>query len=230
MNTTTYDESTGDWEEPYDGPPAQEEATMPTRPRRRFLVPWTAALIALVTAAAGFLGGIELEKGQTGSGTSSASGRFAALAARFGGSGGASGRAAGGTAAGGASGAAAGGAAGFAGLRGGGFGGGGGQAGTVSSVSGKTIDLTTTDGNTVKVTLSSATKVTKSLDVPRNRIHPGDTIVVAGVTKSNGTIVATSLTDSGASAASSSSSSSTSSSSSGSSGGVSSLFQSGGGG
>jgi hypothetical protein len=77
----------------------------------------------------------------------------------------------------------------------------GGSAGTVSTVNGSTIYLSEASGNTVKVTLSSATKVSKSQNTSRHAVRPGDTITVQGVTKPNGTIVATSVTDSGAGAA-----------------------------
>lgn len=263
MNTSAFDDREEDWDAPYgegpagvgaagegpygeghpygEGPDRQgpaEEAQLPPRPRRRFLNAGTVTLLALVTAAAGFLGGIEVEKGRASSSPTSAlaglGARASAFAARFGGATGAgasgsSGRAGAGTSSsrlgsGEFPGAAA---AGFGGL-------GGGQAGTVSSLNGKTLYLTTTSGNTVKVTLSSVTKVTKSEGVTRNKIHPGDEISVRGLTKSNGTVVATAVTDSGASAAGSSGSGSSSSGSSDSgsgssgSGGVSSLFNSGG--
>jgi hypothetical protein len=65
-------------------------------------------------------------------------------------------------------------------------------------VSGNTIYLTDTSGNTVKVTLSSSTKLTKSLGVSKSSLHPGDAIVVQGVKNSGGTIVATSVSDTGA--------------------------------
>jgi Domain of unknown function (DUF5666) len=87
-----------------------------------------------------------------------------------------------------------------AGRFGGGAGAGGGNAsiGTISSVNGNTIYLTDTTGNTVKVTLSGTTKLAKSLDVSKRSLHPGDTVVVQGVKNSSGTLVATSISDSGA--------------------------------
>src|SRR5207237_5013064 len=50
----------------------------------------------------------------------------------------------------------------------GGGGGGGVSFGTVSSVNGNTIYLTEGSGNTVKVTLSSATKITKSQNTSKS--------------------------------------------------------------
>ena len=53
----------------------------------------------------------------------------------------------------------------------------------------------------MKVTLSSATKVTKNVTVGKNAVRPGDTVVVAGAKNSNGTVSATTLSDTGAGAA-----------------------------
>ena len=86
--------------------------------------------------------------------------------------------------------------------------------------------MTGPSGNVVKVQLSSSTKISKSLGVKRSALHPGDSVVIRGLTNSKGTMVATSVSDSGASAAGTGSARS-SSSASGSSA-VSSLFSSGG--
>jgi hypothetical protein len=150
--------------------------------RRRFFNRKTAALGAVVACAAGFLAGIEIEKSQV-SGTASAA-----------------------TVPAGNAGSAATGAgtrAGF-GLGGGGAGGGGGGAasfGTVSSVNGNTIYVLQASGNTVKVTLSSATKITKSQSTSKSSLHPGDALVIQGATGKSGTLAATSVSDSGARAA-----------------------------
>ncbi len=162
---------------------------LPHRPRRRFLTRRSAALGALVTCAVGFCAGIRVEKGQlAGSATSTAAGAGAAT-----------GRAGAGT------GARAGLAALFAGggRAGGTAAGGGGTAGnasfgTVASVSGETLYVTETSGNTVKVKLSSATRVSKTESVSRGAIHPGDTVVIQGVSGTGGTVTAASVTDSGA--------------------------------
>ena len=58
--------------------------------------------------------------------------------------------------------------------------------------------MTEATGNTVKVTLSSATKVTKNVGVGKKAMRPGDTVVVAGAKDSNGTIAATTVSDTGA--------------------------------
>jgi uncharacterized protein (DUF2147 family) len=145
--------------------------------RRRFLNRKTATLGVVVACAAGFLAGIEIEKSQV-SGTASAA-----------------------TAPAGTTGGAATGAGtrpGF-GLTGGGAGGGSAASfGTVASVNGNTIYVMQASGNTVKVTLSSATKITKSQSTSKSSLHPGDALVVQGATGKNGTLAATSVSDSGA--------------------------------
>jgi hypothetical protein len=160
----------------------QESFVPPGRPRRRFFNRKSAALAAVITCAGGFYAGISVEKGQLASTASAAT--TSAAGARTG------------TAAGGA----AGGAAGFAGRFGGGAAGGTGNAsfGTISSAAGNTLYLTDPTGNTVKVTLSSSTKLTKSVSVSKSSLHPGDSVVVQGVKNSGGTLVATSVSDSGA--------------------------------
>jgi hypothetical protein len=170
---------------------------LPGRPRRRLLNELTVPLLALLLAAIGFLVGIEVEKdnGSTGStsvagssfSAAGVSGRARAGASRFPRSGfpGGSGPT----------------AAGFGGARG------GGTTGTVSSVTGRKIALKTTSGNTIEVTLSSATKLKKELSVTRNAIHPGDSITVEGLSGKGGSINASSISDSGSSARSSSSAS-----------------------
>jgi hypothetical protein len=245
MNTITFDDSEENWDAAYEEDQA-DDYHVPVRPRRRFLNAKTALLIAVITAAAGFYGGVRVEKGQvSSSSTGGAASRFSGLASRF--------DAAGGTAASGATGAkgAAGGAGaatgaggragaggladGFAGRSGaGGFGGGNATIGTVSTVDGNTIYLTSTSGDTVKVTLSSATKVTKNETVGKGSIRPGDTLSASGLKSSNGTIVATAVSDTGAGAGATGATGATGAAGGGSStsgsGGVSSLFSSGGGG
>jgi type IV secretion system protein TrbL len=178
-----------------DGPDPSDpqHEPLPVRRRRRLLTPGSAVAAALLTAALGFYAGVRVEKGQLPASGSAAS----ALTS--------SGRRAGGFAAR----AAAGGAstfAGAAGLFGGrgtaaGSGGAAGAAGatfgTVASVTGTSVDLTEPSGNTIKVTLSRATRVTKSESVSHHSIRPGDELVVQGVAGANGAIVAASVSDSG---------------------------------
>jgi hypothetical protein len=181
--------------------------SLPLRPKRPFLTKWSAGLMAIVLGAVGFFVGVRVEKGEIPS-SSGTSGAFAGASSATGA--GATGRT---------------GAAGsFASRFAGGFGGASGNntTGSVASVSGKTIYVTESSGNTVKVKLTGKTTITKSESVSSAKVYPGDQVVIAGSKGSGGTITATTLTDSGASATSSTTSSSTSGSSSSSV--VSSLF------
>jgi hypothetical protein len=216
MKTAPYGAPEHDeWDEQEDAPLA-----LPARPRRRINGPVTAVLLALLVGAICFYVGIRVEKSQlssTASTTSTGTGSrlAAALAGR-------------GTGAG--TGAAAAGGGGLARAFGaGGAGGGNSSFGTISAVNGKTLFLTDVSGNTVKVTVSSATTVTKSLGVSTRSVHPGDTVVVSGLKGSDGTISATTVNDTGNRSAAGGSSSSGSGSGSASSA-VSSLFGSGSGG
>jgi hypothetical protein len=205
MDTYTPDRHEEDWNADDE---SETGAPPPRRIRRQFFNRRTAALGALVTCAIGFYAGIRVEKGQLssssssltlGSGTGGRGGTRAAGFAALSGRGGASG-ASGASGALGATGAA--GAAGAAG--GGGFGGGAAGAGgadasfgTVASINGKTIDVTDSSGNTVKIKVTSSTKITKNRSVSRHAIRPGDTIVVTGVSGSGGTTSAATISDSG---------------------------------
>ncbi len=165
---------------PYDSPtqdwnaPEQEAPTKPGRRRRQFFNRKSAALAAAITCAAGFYAGVSVEKGQLSTAATTTTASAASNAT---------------------------GAGPRAGFGGAARGGGNASIGTVSSVNGKTIYLTDTSGNTVKVTLSSATKITKSESVSKASVRPGDTVVIQGLKASNGTLTATSVSDSGASAA-----------------------------
>ena len=233
MNAVTPDpRREEDWDPQADG---SRDEQLPRRPRRQYFNRRTAALAALITCAIGFYAGVRIEKGQLASSGSTALGTSggtgaARARARAGGFAGLFGAAGAGASAGTSGAAGASGSAGSGGAASGGAAGagaGGASFGTVASVNGKTIDVTDTSGNTVKVQLSSATKISKTESVKRSAVRPGDTVVILGVTKANGSISAATVTDSGAGRTSGSSSSSTSgtSGSSGSSGsGVSSLF------
>jgi hypothetical protein len=206
---------------------AELDHELPGRPRRQYFNRWTALLFAVVVGAAGFYAGIRVEKNQL-AGSSSGTSLASAFASRLSGTGTTTGSASGASGRSGTSGASgASGASGFAGRFGGfggfgGLGGGSAAAGTVSSVNGGTIYVQETSGNTVKVRLSSVTKITKSMPVTKAKVYPGDTVVIAGVTGKSGTVTATTITDSGVRATGSSS---TGSSSTGSgSGSISSLF------
>ena len=160
--------------------------TLPVRQNRPFLSKWTALLMALVLGAIGFYVGVRVEKSKT---TSTTSGGTSALARAFAGTGGANPPTSGT-------------GAGFPG--GGAFAGANSNAtiGSVSSISGRTLDVTETSGDTVKVKLSRSTSITKSESVAKNKIYPGDEVVITG-TSSKGTVQAAKVTDSGASTATS---------------------------
>jgi Domain of unknown function (DUF5666) len=185
MDATTYDSRDEGWE-PYAGP--QDEQPLPRRPRRQFFNKRSAALLAVVTCAVGFYAGVRVEKGQVSDSSTitlptAATGRTGTGAARFGGTG------------------ARGGGSGLAALFGGGAAASGGTSlGTISGVKGNTLYVTGATGNVTKVKLSSATKITKSLGVKRSSLHPGDTVVIRGLKNSKGSLVAASVSDSGASA------------------------------
>jgi hypothetical protein len=159
----------------------EEPAELPRRPRRRLLSPVPLALLGVLIAVCGFIGGVLVQKGQ-GSSTASAAGSASSLASRF-----AALRA-------GASGAAGSSAAGTSSAAGGLLGAGGGATtGTVAYISGNTLYVTTAEGNTVKVTTSAGTTVTKTVKADVTGIHPGEAVTVTGAGESGGTVSAESI-------------------------------------
>lgn len=159
-------------------PPAPAPAGDLVPPGGRKGLPKITVILGVgLLAAATFLAGIEAQKQWGGSGSSGGTGRFGAFAAANG---------AARTGANGANGAqgAQGAAGGFFGRRGGGF-----TTGTVKLVQGSTIFVTTSDGNTVKVTVPSSATISKSVTEKVSGIHPGDTVTAIGTT-SNGVVKA----------------------------------------
>jgi len=156
---------------------------LPVRPRRRLLTAPTVGLLLVLFAACGFVGGVLVQKGQ---GSTPATVLGSTAASRFG-----------------ATGAAGAGRGGFASRLGSLFGGSGGgpTAGTVTNIRGDKLYVTTAAGTMVEVVVPSSSKVTRSQSVGRKAIHPGDTVVVEGITSSDGTVTASTVTDSGASSA-----------------------------
>jgi hypothetical protein len=155
------------WDEPVED--------LPRRPRRRLLGvggnPIALTLLGVLLIACGFIGGVLVEKGQSTS-SSSAGTAGTGLASRF------------------------------AALRGGGVGGGsssggagatGATAGQVAYLSGSTLYVSTTEGNTVKVTTSPAATITKTVKAEVKGIHPGETVLVTGTAGKNGAISAESI-------------------------------------
>ncbi|MDX6639114.1 MAG: hypothetical protein QOF12_125 [Solirubrobacteraceae bacterium] len=167
---STHAETT---EIPYEDEP---ETGMPPRARRRLVTPVTTGLAAVLLAAAGFIGGVEVQKGQGSSGGAGAP--AGATPAAFG--------AAGGARAGGFGGGqgAAGGAAGAAGNF---------TVGTVANKSGNTLYVTDSSGKTIRVQTTASSKITRTAANSVHGVYPGDTVVVQGSTASNGTIKATTV-------------------------------------
>jgi hypothetical protein len=147
-----------------DAPPPRRSA------RRRLVTPVTAALCGLLLATAGFIAGVQVQKGQADDPSPTAGGAGATgAAARF------------------ASGpnAAAGG-----GPR-------GGEAPTIGSVAnkkGSTLYVEDADGTTVRVKTNAQSKVTRNAAASVRGIYPGDSVIVQGTKDKDGNIVATQIT------------------------------------
>jgi hypothetical protein len=154
----------------------EDPEELPRRPRRRLLGAGgrpVLALLSVLLIACGFIGGVLVEKGQSSSSSSSA-GTAASLGSRFA------------ALRGGTSNAGAGASGGSGGLLGSGAG--RPTAGTVAYVAGKTLYVTNAEGNTVKVTTSAGTSVTKTVKADVAGIHPGETVTVTGATGANGAV------------------------------------------
>jgi hypothetical protein len=156
-----------------------DDEPLAPRPRGRLLRPLPLALIALIIAAAGFIGGIEAQKGsEGGSGAAAGPGggglpNFAALkeaGAEAGASGSKSSEAA---------------APAFGGSE-------AAASGTVTSVEGHTIYVKEADGTTVAVRVGDGATVTRDSNVAAKKIHPGDTVTVEGA-KHGSTVRASSV-------------------------------------
>jgi hypothetical protein len=154
---------------------AEDPEELPRRPRRRILSPAPLALLGVLLVAAGFIAGVLVEKGQ---GSSSSSGGSAGLASRL------------------------------SALRGGTPGSGSGATpgvpssnsgfsrptvGTVAYLSGSTLYVTNSEGNTVKINTSAGTGVTKTVKSTVSAIHPGEPVTVTGVGGAGGAVSAESI-------------------------------------
>ncbi len=164
----------------------QDELELPRRARRRLLGvganPIPIALLGVLLLACGFIAGVQVQKGETSS--SSASGAAAGLASRFAALRGASSST-------GTTKAPTGGAA--AGFPGTGTGGSQPTTGTVAYLAGKTLYVTNSEGNTVKVKTSAGTSVTKTVKTKVTGIFPGETVTITGATGSTGEVSAESI-------------------------------------
>jgi len=157
----------------------EDPQELPRRPKRRLVTPWTLGLAAVLVAALGFIGGVQVQKGEQDDGAAAGlpAGLRAAMAGGAGGMrGGAAGAAGGGASAGGtADGAAP-------------------TMGTVASKDGGTLYVTDSSGATVKVKTNGNSKVTRTARGKVASVHPGDTVVITGSTNANGTVTATQIT------------------------------------
>jgi hypothetical protein len=156
----------------------QDQEELPRRPRRRLVAgnPIVLSLLGVLLIACGFIGGVLVEKGETSS--SSSTGSAASLVSRF-------------RALRGAAGAGAGASSGAASSSPGGFT--RPTAGTVAYLAGSTLYVTNSEGNTIKVTTSPGTSVTKTVKASIDGIHPGETVTITGETAKNGTVDAESI-------------------------------------
>jgi hypothetical protein len=168
---TMHDYDLGDdWE--------TDEEPLPKRQRRRLVTPISATLAGALVGALGFIGGVEVQKGQDDGGTTASP---AALAA-----GGAAGARGGFGRSGGTSG----------GPQFGGGPGGGQSNATVGSVAnkkGSTLYVKDSDGNLVRVKTTSHSKINRTASTTAGAIHPGDTVIVQGETSRSGTVTATQI-------------------------------------
>jgi hypothetical protein len=154
------------------------EDEAPITPRQR--LPWLTKLLAvLLVAAAAFAGGIFAQR---------VWGKTTGTGAAASGAGGGSfvGRSAGASGQNGARAAQLGGA------------GGGVTVGQVSYVKGRTLYVTDTGGNTVKVTVPKGIRLTKSVSTGLNGVRPGDDVVVRGRQAADGAVTASSVSVGGA--------------------------------
>ena len=162
-------------DEHWTGDPTEELGALPPRPRNRLLAPLPLALIAVLIAACGFLGGVLVQKGSEGGGSASGlPGGLPSFLKEKGGEGSGS-EGSGGFPAGlpGASSGAA-------------------VSGTVSSVNGRTIYVKDSEGATVAVRVGDGSKVSRDSSVTVKKIHPGDSVVVQGA-KHGSTVKASSI-------------------------------------
>ena len=158
----------------------QEYEELPPRPRRRLITPLNLALLGVLLVAAGFIGGVLVEKGQVSSTPSTATGAGGGAFARRAGLTGTGGAAAGGAGAAGRGALGAGAAANL-------------TTGTVSVVDHGTLYVTDAQGNTIKVTGASGGTVTRTDLSSVSHVRPGDTVIVSGPKAGDGSIEATSI-------------------------------------
>ena len=169
------------YEDDWDDEPSS--SPLPPRRRRRLVTPLSATLAAVLVAALGFIGGVQVQKHAAKSTSSSnGQGALAAAAARGGGG-------AGTGVSGGFPGQGAGGAQGSP------------TVGSVTNKHGSTLYVKDRDGNTVRVKTNSHSKINRTASTGAGAIHPGDTLIVQGTSHSDGSITATQVNATAAGAA-----------------------------
>jgi hypothetical protein len=176
----------------YDWEP-EDEDPLPKRPRHRhrLVTPISATLAGALVAALGFIGGVEVQKGQGNGSNASNTGNGSAAA--FPGAGG------------GPGGFNRSGGSGGVGPRSGGGPGGAQSNATVGSVAnkkGSTLYVKDSDGNLVRVKTTSHSKINRTASTSAGAIHPGDTVIVQGSKAKNGTVTATQINATAAGASS----------------------------
>ena len=168
-------------------PPVADDlsAQLAARPPRARLPKLTLALAAGVLIGAGFLGGLTVGKSSASTGSGLPAGLAGGGLPSFPtGSGLPSGAGGSGSAAQGAGG---------SGLPGG-FG--GGTVGTIKLVDGHTIYVQTFSGSITRVSTSGSTKIQRSAAGTVKDLRPGETVVVQGSKRSDGSVAATSVSQS----------------------------------
>lgn len=146
--------------------------------RRRSITPVTRALLVVVLAGGAFLGGVLVQKSQTKSTSTSAlpAGVPANIAALFGG-------ATTTTVAG------SGGSATATAMQ---------TIGTIKLVDGKNVYVSDAQGNVVRVATNRGTKITVNQDATVDKLKPSTSVIVQGTRGSDGTITATSVSQTAA--------------------------------
>ena len=143
-----------------------EHEELPPRPRRKLVTRGRLALLGVLVAACGFTGGVLVQKSQQ---DDAAAGGLPAgipdLSALGAGAGPGGAAGAGATA----------------------------TAGEVANVKGKTLYVTTADGNTVAVRVTRSATVTRTANSGIRKVRPGDSVVVQGPKKASGAVQATSV-------------------------------------
>jgi len=146
--------------------------------RRRAITPVTRALLVIVLAAGAFLGGVLVQKSQTKSTSTSAppAGVPANIAALFGGATTTTVAGSGGSATATAT-----------------------QTfGTIKLVDGKNVYVSDAQGNVTKVATNGSTKITVNQNAAVNKLKPSTSVIVQGTRGSDGTITATSVSETAA--------------------------------